>query len=62
VITALAASEALQRLGASFADLTLYTACIDPELSPEGSISPGIGHVAERLFGAPLLEVPVPSA
>ena len=62
VITALAASEGLRRLGEAFADLTIYTACIDPGLSAEGRISPGIGSVAERLFGAPLLEEPVPAA
>jgi uracil phosphoribosyltransferase len=62
VITALAASEGLRRLGEPFADLTLYAACIDPELTPEGRISPGIGSVGERLFGAGLLEEPVPAA
>ncbi|MEX1317997.1 MAG: uracil phosphoribosyltransferase [Synechococcaceae cyanobacterium] len=62
VITALAASEGLRRLGETFADLTLYTACIDPDLSAEGRISPGIGSVSERLFGAPMLEVAVPTA
>ncbi len=62
LITALAASEGLSRLGESFADLTVYTACIDPQLNADGAISPGIGTVAERLFGAPLLEVPVPAA
>jgi uracil phosphoribosyltransferase len=62
VITALAASEGLKRLGESFPDLTVYTACIDPELSSEGLISPGIGAVAERLFSAPMLELAVPPA
>ncbi|MEO1001691.1 MAG: uracil phosphoribosyltransferase [Cyanobacteria bacterium J06638_7] len=62
VITALAASEGLRRLGESFGDLTLYTACVDPELSAEGTISPGIGSVAERLFGSPPLEVPASAA
>jgi uracil phosphoribosyltransferase len=62
VITALAASEGLKRLGESFADLILYTACIDPELSAEGHISPGIGQVNERLFGASLADVAVTTA
>jgi uracil phosphoribosyltransferase len=62
VITAVAASEGLRRLGEAFPDLTVYTACIDPQLSAEGLISPGIGAVAERLFGAPRLELAVPPA
>jgi uracil phosphoribosyltransferase len=62
VITALAASEGLKRLGESFADLILYTACIDPELSADGHISPGIGQVNERLFGASLADVAVTTA
>jgi uracil phosphoribosyltransferase len=62
VITALAASDGLRRLGETFADLTVYTACIDPELSADGCISPGIGLVGERLFGASLADVPVATA
>lgn len=62
VITALAASEGLKRLGESFPDLILYTACIDPELSADGLISPGIGQVNERLFGASLADVSVTTA
>ncbi|MGB5134819.1 MAG: uracil phosphoribosyltransferase [Prochlorococcaceae cyanobacterium] len=62
VITALVASDGLKRLGESFPDLTLYTACIDPELSADGRISPGIGAVAQRLFGCPSMELEVPAA
>lgn len=62
VITALCASAGLQRLGEAFPDLTMYTACIDPELTATGRISPGIGAVAERLFGAVPLDLSVPAA
>ena len=62
VITALAASPGLKRLGETFADLTLYTACIDPELSADGCISPGIGQVSERLFGACLADMAATTA
>jgi len=51
VVTALTASAGLKALGERFADLTLYTACIDPELDWAGRIVPGIGVVRDRLFG-----------
>lgn len=56
VITALTASPGLKLLGEQFPDLTLYTACIDAEVNGAGQIVPGIGAVAERLFGAAVLE------
>lgn len=56
VITALTASPGLKLLGEQFPDLTLYTACIDAEVNNAGQVVPGIGAVAERLFGAPPLE------
>ena len=51
VISALAASPGLKALGERFADLTLYTACIDPDLNGGGWIVPGLGDAGDRLFG-----------
>ena len=51
VITALTASPGLKQIGERYADLTLYTGCIDAELDAEGRILPGIGDVEERLYG-----------
>jgi uracil phosphoribosyltransferase len=51
VITALTASPGLKRIGERYADLTLYTGCIDAELDGQGRILPGIGDVDERLYG-----------
>jgi uracil phosphoribosyltransferase len=56
VITTLVASPGLKRLGETFPDLTLHTACIDADLTETGRIRPGIGSVPERLFGGPAVE------
>lgn len=56
VLTALAAAPGLKLLGEECPELTLYTACIDAEVDAAGRIVPGIGPVAERLFGGPSLE------
>jgi len=52
VVSALASSAGLKAVGERFANLTLYTACIDPDLDAHGRIVPGMGHVSARLFGA----------
>ncbi len=49
VITALASSPGLKTIADSFSDLTIYTACIDPELTKEGFIYPGIGNPSKRI-------------
>jgi uracil phosphoribosyltransferase len=51
VITALTASPGLKQLGERYEDLTIYTGCIDAELSEQGRILPGIGDVSQRLYG-----------
>lgn len=51
VITALAASPGLKALGERFPQLTLYGACIDPELDADHRPLPGLGDVEARLFG-----------
>ena len=49
IISAIAASPGLKKLAESFPDLTIYTACIDPEINPEGDIVPGIGNPTKRI-------------
>lgn len=51
VITALASSPGLKALGERFPQLTLYGACIDPELDADERPLPGLGDVSARLFG-----------
>ena len=51
VITTLASAPGLALLGEHHPSLRLYTACIDPLLTEDGAIDPGIGDVASRLFG-----------
>jgi uracil phosphoribosyltransferase len=52
VVSALAAAPGLKHLGERFPDLTLYTACIDPELDGEFRIVPGLGDAGDRLYGS----------
>ena len=52
VITALAASPGLKAIGESTNDLTIYCACIDPDLNEQGQILPGFGDPARRLYGS----------
>jgi len=49
VITAVAASPGLKRLGEFMPDLTIHTACIDEGLDAGGRVTPGIGEPATRL-------------
>ena len=49
VVTALASTPGLKRIGESFPEQTIYCACIDPELTDEGEIRPGIGNPLLRL-------------
>lgn len=51
VITTLCSTQGLQRVGAAFPELVIYTACIDPELDPAGFVVPGLGDAGDRLFG-----------
>jgi uracil phosphoribosyltransferase len=56
ILTTLAAAPGLKLLGEQCPELTIYTACIDAAVNSSGRIVPGIGAVAERLFGAPALD------
>jgi uracil phosphoribosyltransferase len=51
VVTALAAAPGLQLLGERMPELTVYCACIDPEVDGEGQVRPGFGDATLRLTG-----------
>jgi uracil phosphoribosyltransferase len=51
LITAVAARPALHPVGERHGDLSLYCGAIDPDLDGQGRIVPGLGPIAERLFG-----------
>ncbi len=51
VVTTVAAAPGLQLLGEAVPDLTLYCACIDPQLDSRGLPLPGIGDVDVRFTG-----------
>jgi uracil phosphoribosyltransferase len=51
VITTLAAAPGLKLLGEQVPNLTLYCACIDPELDAQGALVPGIGEPQRRFTG-----------
>ena len=52
VITSLAAASGLKAVGERFGDLTVYCACIDPDLTADGLLLPGCGDIAARLYGS----------
>ena len=49
VITSLASNDGLKNIGESFPELKIYTSCIDPSISENGEIIPGIGKPSLRL-------------
>jgi len=51
VITSLASAPGLKAVGERFEDITIYCACIDPELDGAGQVLPGFGDAALRLYG-----------
>ncbi|MBE9126527.1 MULTISPECIES: uracil phosphoribosyltransferase [unclassified Coleofasciculus] len=51
IISVVAAPPALQKLGASYPSLTIYSAIIDEELNQQGYIVPGLGDAGDRAFG-----------
>ncbi|MEQ8959790.1 MAG: uracil phosphoribosyltransferase [Coleofasciculus sp. C2-GNP5-27] len=51
IISVVAAPPALQKLGANYPTLTIYTATIDEELNQQGFIVPGLGDAGDRAFG-----------
>ncbi|MFM7087706.1 MAG: uracil phosphoribosyltransferase [Cyanobium sp.] len=51
VITTVAAAPGLRAVGERHGDLTVYCACIDPELDGN-RVSPGCGNITARLYGS----------
>ncbi len=49
VITSIASSDGLKNIGESFPELKIYASCIDPILTANGEIIPGIGNPSLRL-------------
>lgn len=51
IISVVAASAALQKLGTNYPSLNIYTATIDENLNTQGYIVPGLGDAGDRTFG-----------
>ncbi|AOX00554.1 MULTISPECIES: uracil phosphoribosyltransferase [Moorena] len=51
IISVVAAPPALQKLGADYPSLTIYTGMIDEEVNAKGYIVPGLGDAGDRAFG-----------
>ncbi|NEO41124.1 MAG: uracil phosphoribosyltransferase [Moorea sp. SIOASIH] len=51
IISVVAAPPALQKLGADYPSLTIYTGMIDEEVNGKGYIVPGLGDAGDRAFG-----------
>ncbi|PMB00318.1 uracil phosphoribosyltransferase [Fischerella thermalis CCMEE 5268] len=51
IISVVAAPPALQKLGAAYPGLIIYTATIDEQVNDQGFIVPGLGDAGDRTFG-----------
>ena len=51
IISVVAAPPALQKLGAAYPGLIIYTATIDEQVNERGFIVPGLGDAGDRTFG-----------
>jgi uracil phosphoribosyltransferase len=51
IISVVAAPPALQKLGAAYPGLIIYTATIDEQVNDRGFIVPGLGDAGDRTFG-----------
>ncbi|MER3434664.1 MAG: uracil phosphoribosyltransferase [Leptolyngbya sp. ERB_1_1] len=51
IVAVVAAPPALQKLGAAYPSLAIYTAGIDEVLNDRGFIVPGLGDAGDRIFG-----------
>ena len=49
IVTVLASNQGLKRIGETIPDLTIYGACIDPEIVNKDECMPGIGNPKLRL-------------
>ncbi|MEB3355326.1 MAG: uracil phosphoribosyltransferase [Synechococcales bacterium] len=51
IVSVVAAPPALQKLGADYPTVRVYTATIDEKLNEKGFIVPGLGDAGDRTFG-----------
>ncbi|MDX1976206.1 MAG: uracil phosphoribosyltransferase [Pseudanabaenaceae cyanobacterium bins.68] len=51
VLNIICAPPALQKIGQSYPQIQIYSAMIDPEVSAQGWILPGLGDAGDRTFG-----------
>jgi uracil phosphoribosyltransferase len=51
IVCVVAAPPALQKLGAAYPGLNIYTATIDETVNSKGFIVPGLGDAGDRIFG-----------
>jgi len=51
IVSVVAAQPALQKLGAAYPALNVYTATIDEIVNDKGYIVPGLGDAGDRIFG-----------
>ena len=49
IITSIASNNGLKNIGESFPELRIFASCIDPTVTEEGEIIPGIGNPTQRL-------------
>ena len=54
VVTAIAATEGIEHLKNEIANMTLWTAAVDDELTAKGYIVPGLGDAGDLSFGSKL--------
>ncbi|OAX42921.1 PRTase-like protein [Rhizopogon vinicolor AM-OR11-026] len=50
LLVILGSKEGLEHVQAEFPDLEIWVAAVDPNLTPDGLISPGLGDTGDRLF------------
>ncbi|PAV20801.1 armadillo beta-catenin plakoglobin [Pyrrhoderma noxium] len=50
LLAVLASEAGLKKITAEFPDLEIWTAAVDPTLTPDGIIAPGLGDTGDRLF------------
>jgi len=50
LLAVLVSTDGLERVQSEFPDLEIWVAAVDPVLTPEGLISPGLGDTGDRLF------------
>lgn len=51
VISLLSSQKALEVIGASYPEVTIFCAAVDPELNEKAYIVPGLGDAGDRAFG-----------